>query len=117
MTVAQCLMGVRNRCISLLSTITLTLGLSPTLMRPTSKDSHWKSALKNAGLIAENHGESMAILVNVNMYVIKSCADISCEFSKSSEMATHNSNPYIYIFFHVFAQESTKNVKNTFLKD
>ena len=36
----QWLMWVRKRCISLLSTITLTSGLSPTLMRPTSKDSH-----------------------------------------------------------------------------
>ena len=99
---SQWLMWIRKRCISLLSTITLTSGLSQTLMRPTSKDSHWKTAFKNAGLCTENCGESRPIFVNVNMYVFKSCAAISGEFLKSSEMAAHNSNAYIWIFFPCF---------------
>ena len=84
-------------------------------MRPTSKDSHWKTAFKNAGLCTENCGESRPIFVNVNMYEFKYCAAISGEFLKSSEMAAHNSNAYTYEFsFHVFEQESTKKGKKTF---
>ena len=61
-------------------------------MRPISKDSHWKTVFKNAGLSTENCGESMSIYVNVNIYVSKSYAAISGEFLKSSEMAAYNLN-------------------------
>ena len=37
----------------------------------------------------------MPIFVNVNMYVFSSCAAISGEFPKSSEMTAHNLNAYI----------------------
>ena len=53
---------------------------------------------------AEKLGESMPILANVNMYVFKSFAAISGELQKSSEMAAHNLNAYILIFFPCFCK-------------
>ena len=53
-----------------------------------------KINFKNAGLISEKCGESTPIFVNVNMYVSKSCAAISSEFPKSSEMAAHDLDTY-----------------------
>ena len=74
-------------------------------MRPISKDPHWKNNFKTAGLIAEKCGESIPIFVNVNIYVSKSCAAISGEFMKSSEMAAHNSNAYIWLFLSMFVHK------------
>ena len=98
----QCLMWVRKSCISHYLAVTLYSGLSLTPMRPRSKDSHWKTAFKKAGFFAEKCGESMTIFVNVNVYVSKSCAAISGEFLKSSEMAAHYLNAYIWILFPCF---------------
>ena len=40
----------------------------------------------------------MPVFVNVNIYVFKLCAAISGEFLKSSEMAAHNLNTFIFTF-------------------
>ena len=72
-------------------------------MRPISKDPHWKNNFKNTGQSTEKCGESMPIFVNVDMYESKSCAAISGEFPKSSEMTAHNLIEYVWIFFPCFA--------------
>ena len=40
----------------------------------------------------------MPIFVNINMYVFKSCAAISGVLQKSSEMAAHDLDTYIFTF-------------------